>query len=122
MAGHLNAAAIVLHRAFSEAGINYGFFGGYAVLRLGGSRVSENIDCVVSADQDQVANTLTEKLGFEKIPSSRRDLVKFTWTSPDDSSIDIKTKIKIKIKIDIYNDSFTGQLCQLLVMLPRGRC
>ncbi|KAF2459393.1 hypothetical protein BDY21DRAFT_189807 [Lineolata rhizophorae] len=77
----LNDAAIVLQRVFSQAGIKFGIFGGYAIGVLGGFRETKDIDCMVAASKNEVLKLLQRKDGFIAVPQKRQDYIAFLWSN-----------------------------------------
>ena len=73
----LNDAAIALNRVMAAANIKYGIFGGYAVTTLGGPRESKDVDCLASANKEQIITLLDGKEGFKYINQARVDYVAF---------------------------------------------
>lgn len=71
----LHAAAIALQKAFGDADVQFGIFGGYAVTILGGVRESKDIDCIASLTRARAIVILNEKTGFSLIPQTRQDYV-----------------------------------------------
>ncbi|KAJ4179365.1 hypothetical protein NW759_017300 [Fusarium solani] len=69
--GRLNDAAIALHGILSGEGIDFGIFGGYAIGTMGGTRESNDIDCLASVTKEQIISLLDNKEGFQAISQNR---------------------------------------------------
>ena len=74
---HLNNTAIPLRRALDHAGIQFGIFGGYAVVVMGGPWESKDIDCLGAVTEEQAVQLLNSVDGFSIIPQTRQDYFAF---------------------------------------------
>ncbi|EGX95925.1 hypothetical protein CCM_00579 [Cordyceps militaris CM01] len=96
----LNDAAIALHGALSEHGVQFGIFGGYAVITLASIRITKDIDCLASVTKDQAIRLLDGKHGFAVIPQSRQDYVAFLWSNQPDR--------RRAVLVEIFCEQFPG--------------
>ncbi|KAI1098452.1 hypothetical protein F4804DRAFT_338183 [Jackrogersella minutella] len=97
---HLNDAAIVLHRVFSQEGIKFGIFGGFAIRIMGGLRSTKDIDCLASASKDQVVKLLHKNGGFEAISQVRDNYAAFFW--------DDQVNSHRPVLVEIFCEQFEG--------------
>ncbi|CAK4031392.1 Hypothetical predicted protein [Lecanosticta acicola] len=73
----LSDVAIVTHRIFAPRGIDFGFFGGFAINLLGGNRTSKDLDCAVDMDKEEIVELFEQFPHFQYLGNTRGDVAKF---------------------------------------------
>lgn len=107
----LNDAAIMLSKVLNEAGIKHGIFGGFAITVLGGPRESKDVDCLASANKEQIVALLNSSNGFTFIPQPSPDYAAFLWSA--------KPEDKGNVLVELFVDTFKGTLLRFdFVSLP----
>ena len=73
----LSDAAIALHRILTNANIDFGIFGGYAINTIGGNRTSKDIDCAIGCGKPKIIEILANFPQFTNMNNSRDDVAMF---------------------------------------------